>query len=607
MIDSIVGELYKNIQIRIDGEQNMYLKKIAKSLAATICMSMMIAVSAQAAPNQGETTATEAQVQEASMEETQDTAIDETEVQTEETQPETERKKRTKKETEESESETQETETQESEPETESEAQEAAQTNEELIEQQEIESLPKVEENFRFSQIEKTYAVAKKNKTLIREEMDRSSRPVGRVNKRGLLYVIQEEDNGWLYVESGEVRGFVKAKELILGKKAKTLVRRYDEEEMKQAKTLVEPLENSALLHTKTTVRKVAVKKKYAIAVAPEIPIRVSMEEDAQYAGMLQEGGLCYILKKVDKEWVYVESDVARGFVRREELLTGKMAREQVEANGEENYPLADILIQPSENEACYYTLTSIKEGAVESSIRSSMVNFALQFVGNPYVWGGTSLTNGADCSGFVQSIYAEYGYSIPRVAEDQAQYGTKIPVEDAQPGDLIFYARNGYIYHVVMCIGDGVDVEAQSSATGIVTSGINYNNAVWATRIITEEDEEVYANMKSRETQYTYLSTSGAQAGDLLGSFKLTAYCSCPICCGVWSGGPTASGAMPVEGRTVAMAGVPFGTQLVIGDQIYTVEDRGTPYGHVDIYMNSHEEACAFGVRYAAVYTVEE
>ena len=120
------------------------------------------------------------------MEETQDTAIDETEVQTEETQPETERKKRTKKETEESESETQETETEETEPETEPEAQEAAQTNEELIEQQEIESLPKVEENFRFSQIEKTYAVAKRNKTLIREEMDRSSRPVGRVNKRGL-------------------------------------------------------------------------------------------------------------------------------------------------------------------------------------------------------------------------------------------------------------------------------------------------------------------------------------------------------------------------------------------------------------------------------------
>ena len=68
------------------------------------------------------------------------------------------------------------------------------------------------------------------------------------------------------------------------------------------------------------------------------------------------------------------------------------------------------------------------------------MLEYAKQFLGNPYVWGGTSLTKGADCSGFVQSIYAEFGYSIPRVAEDQAECATKIPVEDALPGDLIFY-----------------------------------------------------------------------------------------------------------------------------------------------------------------------
>ena len=84
------------------------------------------------------------------------------------------------------------------------------------------------------------------------------------------------------------------------------------------------------------------------------------------------------------------------------------------------------------------------------------MIEYASQFVGNPYVWGGTSLTNGADCSGFVQQIYKAYGYDLPRVAEDQSQYGTKIPVEDAQPGDLIFYAKNGYVYHVVMYAGDG-------------------------------------------------------------------------------------------------------------------------------------------------------
>ena len=121
------------------------------------------------------------------------------------------------------------------------------------------------------------------------------------------------------------------------------------------------------------------------------------------------------------------------------------------------------------------------------------MLEYAKQFLGNPYVWGGTSLTKGADCSGFVQSIYAEFGYSIPRVAEDQAECATKIPVEDALPGDLIFYQRSdGYIYHVVMSTGDGGTIEAHSSATGIIESTVNENDAVWAVRIISNEDTDI-------------------------------------------------------------------------------------------------------------------
>lgn len=93
---------------------------------------------------------------------------------------------------------------------------------------------------------------------------------------------------------------------------------------------------------------------------------------------------------------------------------------------------------------------------------------------------------------------------------------------------------------------------------------------------------------------------------GTYLGRFKLTAYCTCSICCGKWAGGGTASGAAPTPGRTVAMAGVPFGTKLSINGHIYVVEDRGTAYGHVDILMASHEEALQFGLKYADVYQVE-
>ena len=89
------------------------------------------------------------------------------------------------------------------------------------------------------------------------------------------------------------------------------------------------------------------------------------------------------------------------------------------------------------------------------------------------------------------------------------------------------------------------------------------------------------------------------------LGNFKLTAYCNCAECNGS-AGQPTASGRMPSAGRTVAMGGVDFGTRLSINGHIYTVEDTGTPYGHVDIFMESHSEAEDFGVEYADVYLVE-
>ena len=94
---------------------------------------------------------------------------------------------------------------------------------------------------------------------------------------------------------------------------------------------------------------------------------------------------------------------------------------------------------------------------------------------------------------------------------------------------------------------------------------------------------------------------------GKYLGNFKLTAYCNCAVCCGRWAGGPTASGKMPEQGRTIATGVLPFGTKLNIGGKIYTVEDRGTPYGHIDIYMKNHADAQAFGVRYADVYQSEE
>lgn len=109
-------------------------------------------------------------------------------------------------------------------------------------------------------------------------------------------------------------------------------------------------------------------------------------------------------------------------------------------------------------------------------------------------------------------------------------------------------------------------------------------------------------SDSSSSEESQSSSESSGSSQGTYLGNFTLTAYCNCAQCCGT-AGNRTASGTVPTEGRTVAMAGVPFGTQLLINGNVYTVEDLGTPYGHVDIYCSSHSEALSFGLQSADVY----
>lgn len=115
----------------------------------------------------------------------------------------------------------------------------------------------------------------------------------------------------------------------------------------------------------------------------------------------------------------------------------------------------------------------------------SSIASYALQFVGNPYVYGGSSLTNGTDCSGFSQAIFRKFGISLPRTSSEQSGVGKKISVSSARAGDLIFYAKNGHVNHVAICIGGGRVVHASNPSTGITTSNINYRTPYCARRIV--------------------------------------------------------------------------------------------------------------------------
>ena len=104
---------------------------------------------------------------------------------------------------------------------------------------------------------------------------------------------------------------------------------------------------------------------------------------------------------------------------------------------------------------------------------RKEVADFAVQFVGNPYVWGGTSLTNGADCSGFVMSVFASFGYELPRVAAAQYQASQQKEISQMEVGDLVFYGAG--IYHVALYIGNGKVVHALNANKGIVITDYDY------------------------------------------------------------------------------------------------------------------------------------
>ena len=503
---------------------------------------------------------------------------------------------------------------------------------ESLIREAQIVQAPVVVDDFRFWTVARKYGFAKED-LHIREAIPEDTsapettspeegvRAIGYLKQDGLVYILKEEENGWLYVESGTVRGFIRKDEVRTGEEAQNLLETYQQEakqkaeEMGQeysgieiaapiAEALVSPADNEAYTWLRATVDQTVIPKEYALSTASVLNIREGKGEDTDIVGTMEEGALCYIIADQADDWVYVESGDVRGFVSSRYLETGGDVTARVENAGEESFPLASETVEPEENEALYYTLTSVKSGVPGGEVRQSLLMFASQFIGNPYVWGGTSLTDGADCSGFVQSIYREYGYELPRVAAEQAYAGTQIPVEDALPGDLVFYADgSGNIYHVVIYAGDSKTIEAQSSKTGIVQGTLDTADAVWAVRLL---EDSVLAYTAGDISE---VNASSDMYGENLGVFDLTYYCACEICCDVETG-ITATGTPVVEGRTIAVdpSVIPYGTQVIINGHVFTAEDCGGSVrgNHIDIYVNDHQTALELGRGQAEVYLVK-
>lgn len=260
----------------------------------------------------------------------------------------------------------------------------------------------------------------------VREAADETSELVGKMQSDAGCEIL-EQDGDWYKIQSGKVTGYVKGEFLITGDDAKAKA--------------AEVMTTVATVKTQT------------------LNVRAEMSTDCTILALMPEGEELEVLED-DGDWVKVDLDGDEGYVSKEYVdLSTQLPKAQ--------------------------TMTELKYGQGVSDVRVSLVAYATQFVGNPYVWGGTSLTNGADCSGFVLSIYAKYGVSLPHSSKAQAGCGTKIDASQAQPGDLFFYGSGSGINHVAIYIGNGQIVHASSPKTGIKISNAFYRSPICVVRVL--------------------------------------------------------------------------------------------------------------------------
>lgn len=218
--------------------------------------------------------------------------------------------------------------------------------------------------------------------------------------------------------------------------------------------------------------------------------IRSEPTTDSEWVGKLYPDNAANILGPVG-EWTKVQSGSVSGYVYSDYIIIGnnaeQKAREMVQ-NSESAAPEEAFVYAESKEEEAARLQAEAEEAArklqeeaqAKAATGQAIVDYACQFIGNPYVWGGTSLTNGADCSGFVQSVFAQFGISLPRTTWDMEQVGTPVSYEQAIAGDLILYDG-----HVGIYMGDGQIVNAINSARGIGILPATYTNIITIRRLI--------------------------------------------------------------------------------------------------------------------------
>lgn len=260
----------------------------------------------------------------------------------------------------------------------------------------------------------------------VREEADEAAELVGKLQKDAGCEIL-EENGDWYKIQSGKVTGYVKGEYLFTGSAAREKA--------------------SEIMTTVATV------------TTETLNVREEMNTECSILALMPQGEELHVLEEYDG-WVKIDLDGNEGYVSKDYVeLSTQLPKAQ--------------------------TMTELKYGQGVSDVRVSLVSYATQFVGNPYVWGGTSLTRGADCSGFVLSVFANYGVYLPHSSRAQAGCGTSVNASEAQPGDLFFYGSGRGINHVAIYIGNGQIVHASSPTTGIKISNAFYRSPVKVVRVL--------------------------------------------------------------------------------------------------------------------------
>lgn len=273
-----------------------------------------------------------------------------------------------------------------------------------------------------------------------------------------------EEDNGWYKITSGSVTGYVKAEYCVTGDDAVALAKKVGNRIATVTTTTLKVREEPSL--DATVLGLVPIQDQLLVTEELDNWVKVNIEEGDGYVS------LDYVT--LSTEFVKAESREEEEARLAKEEAERKAALEAARKAEEKNRKAAQSESSATTSEAPVVYATG------GSELGQSVASYACQFVGNPYVYGGTSLTNGADCSGFVMSVYANFGVSLPHSSSGDRSVGTAVDgLANAQPGDIICYSG-----HVAIYIGNGQIVHASTAKTGIKISDVNYRTPLGIRRI---------------------------------------------------------------------------------------------------------------------------